>query len=312
MDYNRVALFVRVVRAGSFTAAGAEVRLPKSSVSRAVASLEEELGVRLLHRTSRKLVLTEVGHAFYDSVNGSISAIDEADELARERTVAPTGVVRIAAAPDLARDAPLFVQLKQRYPGIRVELALSPRHVDVAGEGFDLAIRAGRLDDSSLIVRRLGTTSAALVASPAYLRTRGRPTAVADLPAHDWVLLKATAGRVTLRLTSGRAAETVEVSTSLVADDLGFCRRAAEAGAGISLLPKIAIVESIEARRLEQVLPGWSDDGPSLHLVMPTTRHVPARVRLVADFIAEYFGQQFASFETRCLSVQKSRRSAGS
>jgi DNA-binding transcriptional LysR family regulator len=309
MDYNRVALFVRVVRAGTLTAAAAEVGLPKSSVSRSLTTLESDLGVRLLHRTSRKLALTDAGHAFYDSVRGSISAIDEADELVRERTSEPRGLVRIAAGPPISGDAPAFVELRKRYPGIRIEIGLSTRHVDLVAEGFDLAVRAGRLEDSSLISRRIGSTAAGLVASPAYLRVHGRPKTIADLAAHDWVLMRAPGGRASLKLQGPDGPQMVEVAPQLVVDDLEFCRRAAEAGAGITLLPKMAFVRSIEARALEQVLPGWSDEGPALHVVMPSARHVPARVRLVADYLVEYFTAQLASFEARCDAVKK-RRSA--
>jgi DNA-binding transcriptional LysR family regulator len=184
-------------------------------------------------------VLTEVGHAFYDSVNGSISAIDEADELARERTVAPTGVVRIAAAPDLSARRAALRPAQAALPGDSASSSPSRRaSVDVAGEGFDLAIRAGRLDDSSLIVRRLGPTSAALVASPAYLRARG-PTHRRGRPAGARLgAAQGDRGSSDAQAHQRARRETVEVSTSLVADDLGFCRRAAEAGAGSRCCPR--------------------------------------------------------------------------
>src|SRR4051812_18861441 len=262
MDYNRVALFVRVVRTGSFTAAAAEVGLPKSSVSRSVSHLEEELGVRLLQRTTRKLALTDVGQAYYDAVAGSVTSIDEADASARKHGSEPRGTVRFTAPPDpgIARALARFAVL---HPGIRIEATVTNRTVDLLSEGFDLAVRAAvKLEDSSLVARRLGGSETILMASPAYLRRRGRPKRVAELAAHDWVLYRAVGGRAALQLTGpDGAVETVEVTASLVADDLDYCRSAVEEGAGIALLPVPIAAASAEPHKLQQVLPGWGIAG---------------------------------------------------
>src|SRR5262245_33635723 len=139
MDYNRVALFVRVVKAGSFTTAAAEAGLPKSSVSRSISHLEDDLGVRLLQRTTRKLSLTDVGQAYFDSVSGSVTAIAEADATARERGSEPRGTIRMTAPPD-AFFGTAIALFKRTYPSIRVEVSLTTRQVDLVGEGFDLAV----------------------------------------------------------------------------------------------------------------------------------------------------------------------------
>jgi DNA-binding transcriptional LysR family regulator len=301
MDLNRAALFVQVVKAGSFTAAAAASGLPKSSVSRSVSRLEKELGVRLLQRTTRRLALTDVGQSFYDSVSGSVSALEEAGTTARERGPAPTGTIRMTAAPDSNGLAPLLAQFMRKHPGIRIELVLTSRFVDLVAEGFDLALRAGRLPDSSLVGRRIGTAEAAMLAAPAYLRRRGRPRSIADLSAHDWVLFRATGGRMSITLTGpGGGEETVEVTGSLSADNMTFCREAAEAGVGIAILPIPAAVESLGAGRLELVLPGWTYRGASLSLLLPTGRHVPARVALLRDFLAAELGRELAAINERC------------
>lgn len=299
-DYNRIALFVRVVRTGSFTAAAAEVGLPKSSVSRNVSQLEQDLGVRLLQRTSRKLALTDVGKTYYDTVSGTVDVLDEAYEAAREHSTAPKGVVRIAAPPDSEVVSAAVVELKKKYPGIRFEVSLSSLHVDLVGGGFDLAVRAGRLEDSSLIARRIGTTSLGLVAAPSYLRARGTPTSLEELASHEWVLYRAMGGRSSIKLNGPEGKRTVEVSGTLVADDIAFCRAAVEAGAGIALLPLLSVAESLANGTLEQVLPEWTNQGSALFVVLPTTRHLPVRVQLVRDFLIEFLTQRLADLEGRC------------
>ena len=212
VDYNRIALFVRVVKAGSFTAAAAEVGLPKSSVSRSVSRLEQELGVRLLQRTTRKLSLTDAGHSYYESVRENVAALDSAEEAAREHGAAPTGTVRMTAAPDFVAFAPLLAQFQRQHPGIRLDLLLTSRVVDLVSESVDLAVRAGRLPDSSLIARRIGSTDGALMASPEYLRRRGRPRSFAELASHEWVLYRAVAGRASLILEGPEGPQTLEVA----------------------------------------------------------------------------------------------------
>ena len=314
MDYNRVAAFVQVVKSGSFTAAGAVVGLPKSSLSRSVASLEHDLGVRLLERTTRKLVLTAAGQAYYESVRAAVAGIDEADAAVRELGATPRGVVRVTAPPDLGKD--LAVELSRfarKHPAIRVDLALTSRSVDIVAEGFDLAIRAGKLEDSALIVRRVGVTDAGLFASSAYLRRRGRPKTFDELAEHDWVLYYAHAGRSVVRLSNAQGQErSVEVSGRLVADDMAFCCAAAEAGAGIALLPITVALEGTIAGRLEHILPEWLLRGATLNVVLPSGRFVPARVALVRDLFVDYLTRKLAESHARCRGARHARTRATS
>jgi len=305
MDYNRVALFVRVVECGSFTAAAARAALPKSTVSRAVARLEEDLGVRLLQRTTRTLALTGAGQAFFDAVAGSVSAIDEADQAARDHGVAPRGPVRVTAPPDFGLLAAELARFSRRCPLIRLELTLTSRYVDLVGEGFDLAVRAGQLADSSLVARRVGATEMGLVAAPAYLRRRGRPRSLDDLPAHDFVLYRANGGRATLQLAGPDGERAIEVAGALVADDLPFCRNLVAAGAGIALLPLYAVAALLDQGALEPVLPAWTYGGASLYVVLPSARYVPARVALVRDFLVETLGRKLAESRRRCARARR-------
>jgi DNA-binding transcriptional LysR family regulator len=308
LDYNHVALFVRVVKTGSFTAAAAQAGVPKSSVSRSITRLEQEIGVRLLQRTTRKLALTEVGQAYFEAVSSSVDAIDEADAAARERGVEPRGTVRVTAPPEYPALAAAVAQFCRKYPGIRVEVSLTSRLADLVTEGFDLAVRAGRLPDSSLVARRIGSTEVALMASPAYLRRRGRPRTPGELAAHDFVLYRATGGRATVQLRGPDGEAAVEVTSSLVADDLAFCRMAVESGAGLALLPVHSLAELVAAGKLEQVLPEWSYGESSLFVVLPTARHVPLRVALLRDFLVEHLSKQLAETRELCRKQRAQRQ----
>ena len=188
------------------------------------AQLEGDLGVRLLQRTTRKLCAhCPLARRFYESVSGSVSAIDDADASARERGNSPRGVVRVSAPPDFGAIGLAVARFARKYPSIRVELSISSRRVDLVSEGFDLAIRGGKLDDSSLVAKRIGNTEMSLFASTAYLRRRGRPKTIDDLAVHDWVLYRATAGRSVIRLTGPEGERSVEVTGIVIADDMTYC-----------------------------------------------------------------------------------------
>jgi DNA-binding transcriptional LysR family regulator len=189
-------------------------------------------------------------------------------------------------------------------------VVLTSRLVDLVSEGIDLAVRAGRLPDSSLIARRIGSTDAALMASPDYLRRRGRPRGIDDLPAHDWILYRAAAGRTTLTLQGPSGPGSIEVEASIVGDDMAFCRAAAEAGAGIALLPIPSAAPGLTAGRLELALPGWTYAGGSMFVVLPSGRHIPTRVALLRDFLVESLGRELSHSQERCTRAQTGGKTA--
>ncbi|MBL9038078.1 MAG: LysR family transcriptional regulator [Archangium sp.] len=300
MDYNHVALFVQVVKSGGFTAAAHELGIPKSSVSRTIALLEQNLGVRLLQRTTRKVTLTDAGTAFYEAVKAPISTMAEADALAREHGSEPRGLVRLTVAPEFGQLPQTLTAFTRKHPGVRVELSVTSRFVDLVGEGFDLAIRAGKLDDSTLIARRIGSAAAVVMAAPSYLRRKGRPKTVEALAAHDWVLYRGVAGKGTVQLTGPEGAKSLEVISALSSDDLSFCRKAVIAGAGLGLMPVHTAADSISRGELERVLPGWASEGASVYVVLPSNRFVPARVALLRDFLVEQLSKQLKATEVQC------------
>ena len=308
MDYNDIPLFVRVVETHSFTAAAEALGREKSSVSRAIARLESDLGVRLLQRTTRKLALTDAGQAFYERVRASVSGVEEAASAVRELGTEPRGVIRATAPPDshIFGLGEALADFVERYPQIHVDMTLSARHVDLVAEGFDLAVRAGRLTDSSLVARRIGSTDLALFASPKYLERRGRPKTIRDLEKHDMIMFKQRGPTWTLTGPDGTI--TVELRGKITGDDMSFLTRAAVGGAGIALIPAIHARNPAERGELEVVLPGYSVDGGALHVVLPSSAFVPSRVALLRDFLVERLAPVLAASQERCAQHNARRR----
>src|SRR5688572_7869543 len=211
MDLNRAATFVRVIEAQSFTGAAKQLGLPVSSVSRAVAQLEQELGARLLHRTTRKLRLTDAGERFFRRMHAAVTEASEAALEASGFAADPRGVVRLTAPHDLGgakRFPDVVASITKRLPGIVLELKLSNRFVDLVADGIDLAIRAGALTDSSLMARRVTSSGLGIFASPAYLARRGQPRRPADLIQHDCLSYGGREGKLPWKLTGPRGEQT--------------------------------------------------------------------------------------------------------
>ncbi len=287
IDLNDVATFVRVADGGGFTAAANALGVPKSTVSRSLARLERVLGVRLVHRTTRALALTEAGRAYYDRVRGAVLGVAEATADVVDLGTEPRGSIRVTAPIDVGQVllAEVVAGFVQRYPQVHFEVTLTSRIVDLVAEGFDLALRASELRDSSLVARRIGNTGMGLFASPAYLKRRGTPKTVADLASHEFIRFRSSRGPLVLEREGEK--EPVTLQGGIEADDLLFVRRLAELGAGVGLLPLffVACSTRLERSGLTRVLPAWTLHGPSLSLVAPSARHEPRRVKLFREFL---------------------------
>jgi DNA-binding transcriptional LysR family regulator len=302
MDYNDIPLFVRVVETGSFTRAAEALGREKSSVSRSIARLEDDLGVRLLQRTTRRLSLTDVGQAFYERVRGAVTGVEEAATAAQDLGTEPRGVVRVNGPPDIdSLGLPeMLAEFNSMYPKIHVELSVSPRAVDIVGEGYDLAIRGGKLVDSSLVARRVGSTDFAIFGSPAYLDRNGRPRKLADVARHPCVMLRGHAGRATWTLTGPNGDESVEVSGPISVDHLAFAARAVAAGVGLGLLPIALVSAFARIGPLEPVLRDYRLGGGALFVVLPTAAFVPARVGLLRDFLVARLSDELDRANATC------------
>lgn len=289
-DLNTIAVFVRVVESGGFTAGARVLGIPKSSASRRVKQLEDELGVRLLQRTTRKLSLTEAGREYFERVSSALAGVEEAQAAVTDQQDAPKGVVRVAAPSDWAGWllAPVVASFVERYPQIRIDLSLTDRQVDLVRDGFDLALTTGPLADSSLIVRTIGTMSCGLFASDGYVKQHGAPESLEGLEAHSFIVPR-PGPTARLHLAGPRGNVSVTVRGSVSSDNRAFLYEAVRAGAGIGVLPIAGCVSHL---KLQRVLPEYELPGFSSQMIFPSTRHLPQRVALFRDAILEAFAVQ--------------------
>jgi DNA-binding transcriptional LysR family regulator len=290
IDLNDVATFVRVAEGGGLTPAARTLGVPKSTVSRALARLEHALGVRLVQRTTRALALTDAGRAYYERVRQPVAGVAEATADVVDLGKDPRGTIRITAPADVGQIllADVIARFCEKYPQVHFDVTLTGRVVDLVAEGFDLAVRATPLNDSSLVARKLLSSDLGLYASAAYLERRGTPSAVADLASHDFVVFRASALGSTITLRGPRGAEErVQIHGPVEADDLLFVNRAVAAGSGIGMVPTFftTCASRAESDGLRRVLPEWAVRGGDLNVVAPSARNEPRRVRLFRDFL---------------------------
>lgn len=289
VDLNALAIFAKVVEAGSFTGGAKVLGLPKGSVSRKVSGLEAALGVRLLHRTTRKLSLTETGRSYYEQCREGLAALDAANRLVNASQAEPRGTVRISAPADFG-DGGLGDWVEtflDRYPEVRVELVLSDRYVDLIEQRIDVAFRTGRLSDSSFIARKLAPTRRVLCASPTYLARHGTPATLDDLADHKAVVYGGAASGTVWRLSGPDGEASVPVNARIAADNMNFVRRAALAGLGIALLPEAFARADFSAGDLTSVLADHATVGQGLYALYPSGRHLSAAVRAFLDLVIE-------------------------
>ncbi len=285
LDLNEIVVFARVVQAGSFTGAARALDLPKSTVSRKVTALEERLGARLLQRTTRKLSLTEAGRAYYEHSARVVGEVEEAERAVGNLQDAPRGLLRLTTPLNFDFVAPVATEFLARHPDVQLEIVCTDRVAGLVEEGFDLAIRAGRLADSTLIGRRLASLRSYLVASPAYLGERGRPRSPDDLVRHSCLLFSGGSVRGAWRLLrEGRKIE-VALRARLVVNDFDLLYEAAVAGLGIAMVPEHRCLNDLRRGRLERVLPRWSSPETALHAVYPSTRHLSPAMKAFLDHL---------------------------
>ncbi|HVJ61175.1 MAG TPA: LysR family transcriptional regulator [Tahibacter sp.] len=289
IDLNGVAVFVHTVRAGSFAGAARRLGLPSNTVSRRVQQLEAELGTRLLQRSTRKLSLTAAGREFFDR---SVSGVEEIESARQDLTDAsrePRGTLRVAAVADFLEHFTLdrVAAFLARYPRLSLEFKLDDAPVDLIGEGYDLALRAGALPDSSLVARKLADAEKILVASPAYLAARGMPARVAELAAHDCINMPSGGARTTWRLDGPHGVEEARVTGRFSANTAQSLRRAAHAGLGVALLPSMLVDADIATGALVHVLPEYRRTVGGVYAVYPSRRQLSPAIGAFIDYVSE-------------------------
>jgi DNA-binding transcriptional LysR family regulator len=298
LDFNAVLVLVRVVQAGSFRAAGEALGMPKTTVSRKVSELEDQLGVQLLQRTTRRLSLTDAGMAFVEEAEAAITRLEAAQEAVTELQREPRGRLRVTTAVTIGELflAPILAEFLEAFPAVEVLLQLTDRPVDLVAERFDLAIRAGHLADSSLIARRIGCSTYRVVASPGYLAQHGTPQGPSDLSSHACLRFSRSGMEVRSLWPFGAGARRSEVPVSgrLISDDFVVLRTAAERGLGIARLPGLLVHEAIQAGRLVSLLEDQAPPPTPLHLLHPGGGRLPARTRAFLAFVQPRLAQALA------------------
>ena len=278
-------VFARVVQTGSFTTAAAQLGMPKSTVSRKVSELEERLGARLLQRTTRKLSLTDAGRIYYEYSARIAGEVEDAERAVGSLQGTPRGLLRVTAPIAAAWLGPIVRDFLKRYPEVQLELFCTGRTVDLIEERFDVGIRAGALADSTLIAKALGKSKWFLVATPGYLRKRGRPRAPEELTRYDCLLFGAGQAAASFQLDRAGDRAQVAVSPRMLVSDFDVLYDASIAGLGIACLPAFRCVEDLRVRRFEHVLRDWSVPETSVHVVYPSTRHVSPKVKTFIEHL---------------------------
>jgi DNA-binding transcriptional LysR family regulator len=296
-DLNDVLAFTAVADSGSFTRAAERLGWPKSSVSHRVARLEQCLEARLIERSTRRLRLTEVGARFHEHARRVLQELDLAAATVASFRARPQGRLRVSASVVLGQALlpAMVAEYSAQFPEVELFVDLANRRVDLLEEGFDLAIRAGDLPDSSLVSRRLGSASARLFAAPGYLRRHGTPATVQDLAGHVLIDNAPAPSASGWQLTHDDGRQHAVASRfRLAANDASLLRELAATGAGIVTLPVFVAAPALAARRLAPVLPGWATRRLDVHAVFPSHKSLSPALRAFVDLAVLRLGPALA------------------
>jgi DNA-binding transcriptional LysR family regulator len=296
LDLNDVALFVQVVRNGSFAQAARQLGMPSNTLSRRVQQLEAQLGTRLLQRSTRKLTLTQAGQVFHDQCCGAVDGLFGAGQQLMTANQEPSGVVRIAAMADFFDFFPMqwVADFLQAHPRVQLDFVLSDARADLIADRIDIAFRGGILQDSGYVGRQLiAAGNEGLVASPQYLEKRGVPMRLEDLVNHDAVSFGHPSGITTWRLSGLDGVEQdVQITSRFNGNTAQALRRATLAGLGIALLPSAMSQMDLQAGRLVSLLPDYYRAGYGLHVLYPSRQHLPLAVSAFIALVMEKLNEQ--------------------
>lgn len=289
---NDMALFVEVVKAKSFRRAGEAIGMPNSTLSRRISGLEKAIGLRLLHRTTRKIELTEAGKIYFDRCKRIVDEARLAHEQLTEMLDRPSGVLRASLPVDFAAIflAPLIAEFARRYPGISFEFDLTPKRADLVSEPLDVAIRMGPQADSGLIARQIASLPRFLYASPRYLELSGEPLHPADLVQHECIRLSAAAAGSSWTLQNGNEQVDVTVGGRFCLNSIGMIRRLATLDMGIAVLVEEMVADDLASGRLKRVLPAWAVTPVPVY-ALTETRLLPAKTQRFIEFLREHLRQ---------------------
>jgi DNA-binding transcriptional LysR family regulator len=295
--WSAMEAFVRVVEAGSFVAAAERLGISTSSLSRLIADLEQHLGSRLLNRTTRRLSLTESGQSYYERCVTLLADLAEAEALAGQSSAQARGTIRLTCSYSMAEQqvAPAIASFVERHPGVKFELVVSDRIVDLVEEGFDLAIRVGAVGSDRLVARRLGSMRMVLCAAPSYVERHAAPRFPEDLAGHNALTYAYAPSPRVWRFTDAKGdVHEIRVAGNLHANSGDALRAAAVQGMGVIYEPDFLLDAALRAGQLVPLLPEFPGAGGDIWAVYPSRRHLSLKVRLFVDHIAAAFGHESA------------------
>jgi DNA-binding transcriptional LysR family regulator len=283
-----MTFFVEVARAGSFTKAAERLGLPTSTLSRRIQALEKNLKLKLMLRTTRSVELTEAGTIYLKRCADIVDAARIAHENIRDLANVPRGHLRVSLTGDFGPIfiAPYLAAFRTAYPEITFDLDMTPHRVNLATEPFDLALRIGALEDSSLVARRLALLKVALYAAPSYLAIRGLPDRPEDLASHDAIPTRRGINGAHWNLSDGKEVRRIALNCPIIANSLGMIRMLVISGAGVGMLDEAMVSQDVKQGRLVRVLPRWSLDRIPINAVT-ASRLMPEKTRVFVEFLAE-------------------------
>jgi DNA-binding transcriptional LysR family regulator len=301
---HALGTFVRVVETGSFSAVAREVECSHSSITRLIEQLEDHFGVRLLHRTTRRLSLTDDGETLLAQARGMLDAAEEMEVTLGRRKASPTGQVRLGLPPGMAiLVTSRLSTLLRRYPWMSVELVLGERFGDLIEERLDLVVQNGRSDHASDVARAIATFSRAVVAAPAYLEEHGVPQEPTQLAQHSCIIHETGPDSNRWSFTGPTGPVDVRVAGALHASSSTMVHRAALAGYGIAFLQEPHVLDDIRAGRLCRLLPQCTSAQEQTYVIYPSRRNVPPRTRVLIDFLVAVGRETESQFANSCASA---------
>ncbi len=290
-NLSNMQLFVKVVEEGSFSATARFLGIMPSSVSRQISHLEDELGARLFHRTTRKQSLTEAGQIYYQHALRIVNDIEEANHAVGQLVASPSGHLHVTVETDFAVSfiAPVLSEFFEKYPNVQIRFSMNTDNLDIVDSAIDLAIRFGHLEDSGLIARKIATSSSAICASPDYLAKHGTPSHPNQLTQHNCLSFRTALGKNYWKFKDSEKTLDVPISGSLNANNLTFLRELALTGQGIIMIPSWMIQSALSKKHLVPLLDDFSliPASTPIHAVFAHNRHLAPKVRAFVDFLSE-------------------------
>ncbi|WP_186378582.1 LysR family transcriptional regulator [Yersinia kristensenii] len=292
-SFSYIPIFIAVVDAGSFSGAAIKLNITKSAVSKRISQFEEELGVRLLHRTTRRLSLTQAGLKYYDYARSALQLAKEGEDAITQMQDKPQGILRLSAPMAFGRlhISPLIPPFLSQNPGVEINMVMDDRVVNLVEGGFDMGIRIGQLADSTMIARPLAPCTSVLCASPEYLRRHGTPQSPHDLNQHNCLFYSYFLGGTEWIFNSHEGVSRFLPKGNYQVNNSEALYDALLAGLGICQMPKFIVGPALADGRLVSLLPNYWLPKHSIYAIYPQRLHVPAKMRTFLDYLLVHFGE---------------------